>query len=60
VQRGLVMLTCNASSIGWGFALTRPWLKTLLEVANVPSPKELPFLKDPVAVASECGPQASQ
>jgi phospholipid/cholesterol/gamma-HCH transport system substrate-binding protein len=41
-QRGLVMLSCNAAYLGWGFAGTKPFLKTLLEVAGAPRPSELP------------------
>lgn len=42
VQRGLVMFTCNASNLGYGFAASSPFLKTLLEVTGVPRPSELP------------------
>ncbi len=57
VQRGLVMFTCNASYLGYGFAGARPYLKTLLEVANVPKPSELPNISDPPKSGSHarCG-----
>lgn len=42
VQRGVVMFTCNASNLAYGFAATSPFLKTLLEVTGVPRPSELP------------------
>jgi phospholipid/cholesterol/gamma-HCH transport system substrate-binding protein len=42
VQRGLVMFSCNATNLGWGFAATKPFLKTLLEVGGIPRPSELP------------------
>ena len=42
IQRGLVMFSCNATNLGWGFAATKPFLKTLLEVAGIPRPSELP------------------
>jgi phospholipid/cholesterol/gamma-HCH transport system substrate-binding protein len=47
VQRGLAMFTCNAANLGWGFAGTKPFLKTLLEVAGVPRPSELPNINEP-------------
>ncbi|HYH52498.1 MAG TPA: MlaD family protein [Solirubrobacterales bacterium] len=46
LQRGVVMLTCNASNLAYGFALTRKSLQTLLEVVNVPRPKELPDISE--------------
>ncbi len=58
IQRGLVMLTCNASNLGFGFANTRPFLKTLLEVANVPNPKSLPDITDPKLPSAVCGSKA--
>jgi phospholipid/cholesterol/gamma-HCH transport system substrate-binding protein len=42
VQRGVVMFTCNASKLAYGFAATSPFLKTLLEVTGVPRPSEQP------------------
>jgi len=60
IQRGLVMITCNGANLGYGFALTRKYLQTLLEVANVPRPKELPPLKDPKLPTTVCGPSATQ
>jgi phospholipid/cholesterol/gamma-HCH transport system substrate-binding protein len=55
VQRGLVMLTCNAANLGWGFAGIKPPLKTLLEVANLPRPRDLPNLTDPKLPTTVCG-----
>jgi phospholipid/cholesterol/gamma-HCH transport system substrate-binding protein len=52
VQRGLVMFTCNASNLGWGFTGTSPFLKTLLEVTGVPRPSELPDFKPSKAETS--------
>jgi phospholipid/cholesterol/gamma-HCH transport system substrate-binding protein len=45
VQRGMVMFSCNAANLAGGFALTRPFLQTLLEVTGVPRPSELPFFE---------------
>ncbi len=58
VQRGLVMLTCNASVLAYGFAAEpqNQYLKTLLEIANVPKPSEFPDISDPKKIsASVCG-----
>ncbi len=60
VQRGLVMLTCNASNLAFGFGLTRPPFETLLETANVPRPKELPNITDPELPTAICGSKATQ
>lgn len=59
VQRGLVMFSCNASNLAYQFALTVPFLKTLLEVTGVPRPKQLPAFKGTGAEATTvCGPEA--
>ena len=63
VQRGIVMFTCNAANLGWGFASTSPFLKTLLEVTSIPRPSELPTFKPSAKElqnfeSSECGPGA--
>ncbi|HVQ60148.1 MAG TPA: MlaD family protein [Solirubrobacterales bacterium] len=59
IQRGLVMLTCNAANLGYGFALTRPFLQTLLESANVPRPSDLPDITDPELPTAKCGSKAT-
>ena len=62
VQRGLLMFTCNASNLGWGFSGLKPFLKTLLEVAGAPRPSELPNIgpdpKNPTNKA-KCGEGAT-
>jgi phospholipid/cholesterol/gamma-HCH transport system substrate-binding protein len=61
VQRGLVMVTCNASKLAYGFGLTRPFLKTLLQVSGVPTPKQLPPFHGTGEESSViCGPEASE
>jgi phospholipid/cholesterol/gamma-HCH transport system substrate-binding protein len=62
IQRGLVMLTCNASTLGYGFGLTRESFRTLLEVAGVPRPSELPEISEPKGAenSAHCGPTAEQ
>lgn len=42
VLRGLVEISCTGASLGYGFAETRPFLKTLLPTANVPRAEEIP------------------
>jgi len=61
IQRGLIMFSCNATNLGWGFAETRGFLKTLLEVAGVPRPSELPFIPKDAKSGNpaNCGPQAT-
>ena len=45
--RGLAMLTCTGASLADGFVLTRPFLKTLVRVLNVPRAEEIPFSRSP-------------
>ncbi|MET0558694.1 MAG: MlaD family protein [Solirubrobacterales bacterium] len=58
LQRGLVMLTCNAANLGWGFARTREFFPTLLQTANIPRPSELPAIDEPAGKVNpaQCGP----
>jgi len=62
VQRGQVMFTCNASVLAYGFAATRPFLQTLLEVTGIPRPSELPTFEPTKQELSRgeqsiCGPK---
>jgi phospholipid/cholesterol/gamma-HCH transport system substrate-binding protein len=63
IQRGLVMLTCNGANLASGFALKpqNAYLKTLLEIANVPRPSELPDIQEPEGATNpaKCGTGAS-
>jgi phospholipid/cholesterol/gamma-HCH transport system substrate-binding protein len=58
IGRGLVMLTCNASYLGYsltqptkladgGFSQLKPYLRTLIEGVGLPSPEEIPFPENP-------------
>jgi phospholipid/cholesterol/gamma-HCH transport system substrate-binding protein len=48
VLRGLVLISCNGSLLGYGVvAPTKPFLKTLLQVANIPQPEEIPVKSSP-------------
>jgi phospholipid/cholesterol/gamma-HCH transport system substrate-binding protein len=65
VQRGLVQITCNGAYLGWGFANDRAFLKTLLEIAGVPRPSQLPTFEPTPKEEKEnltavCGPKARQ
>jgi phospholipid/cholesterol/gamma-HCH transport system substrate-binding protein len=62
LQRGMVMVTCNASNLAYGFAGTRKFLQTLLEAVNVPRPKELPDIveKPGSGGTAKCGATATQ
>jgi phospholipid/cholesterol/gamma-HCH transport system substrate-binding protein len=42
VLRGLVQISCTGASLGYGFAETRPFLKTLLPLVNLPRAEEIP------------------
>jgi phospholipid/cholesterol/gamma-HCH transport system substrate-binding protein len=59
VQRGMVMLTCNASNLASGFGLTREYFQTLLEVTNIPKPSELPEIPPTKTNPAHCGPTAT-
>jgi phospholipid/cholesterol/gamma-HCH transport system substrate-binding protein len=60
-QRALIMISCNGSSLGWGFVRAKPYLKTLLEGANVPKPDELPLVpEDKESPGRFCGPGAEE
>jgi phospholipid/cholesterol/gamma-HCH transport system substrate-binding protein len=45
--RGLVMISCTGADLGYGFANTRPFLKTLLQAINLPRAEEIPFPRSP-------------
>ncbi len=55
IQRGIVMLTCNASNLANGFGKTREWFQTFLEVANIPTPAELPSIPPAKGNPAACG-----
>jgi len=41
LRRAMVMVSCNSTSLANGFANGRPFLKTLLQVTNIPTPGEV-------------------
>jgi phospholipid/cholesterol/gamma-HCH transport system substrate-binding protein len=60
VQRGLVMITCNGASLGYGIASLNPYLKTLLQGARIPRANQLPSIPpaSPETPGIFCGPGA--
>jgi phospholipid/cholesterol/gamma-HCH transport system substrate-binding protein len=59
VQRGLVMITCNGSYLGYGLAdiPTNPYLKTILQSIRTPRTDQLPAIAaDPESPTISCGP----
>jgi phospholipid/cholesterol/gamma-HCH transport system substrate-binding protein len=66
IQRGLVMISCNGTSLGYGLVKgipptipPKPYLETLLQGANVPRADELPSVPaDPHEPERFCGPGA--
>jgi len=58
LRRGLVFLTCKGTALGYGFVETQPFLKTVLQGANVPRKTELPpIAADPEFPTVSCGPE---
>lgn len=53
--RGLILIPCNGSSLGYGVAKLNPSLLALLEAARIPRPSELPPINLEGVV---CGPEA--
>src|SRR5215218_7887756 len=61
VQRGLVMITCNGSYLGYGLAGNNPYLKTILQSARIPRANQLPSIPgEPSTPSIFCGPDAGQ
>ena len=60
IGRGLVMISCNGSSLLNGFASAgHPYVKTFQQAARLPAPKELPPVPpDPSLPTISCGPES--
>jgi phospholipid/cholesterol/gamma-HCH transport system substrate-binding protein len=57
IGRGLVMISCNGSYLGYGFATERPYIQSLLSGANVPRKGQLPpIASDKTFKNHDCGP----
>jgi len=66
IQRGLVMISCNGTELGYPFAREKPYIEFLLRGANVPRKTELPTIPpDPESIkegieATGCGPESEK
>lgn len=47
VLRSLVLISCTGADLGYGAAGIKPFLKTLLQVTNVPRKEEIPVSSNP-------------
>jgi len=57
IQRSLVLISCNGSSLGYGLTTEKPYLLTLLQGARFPRQGELPAIQaDPKEPSRTCGP----
>jgi len=58
IQRGLVLLSCNATELAYSIAGEKPYIKALLLGANVPKKTELPTIPpdQESESATGCGP----
>jgi phospholipid/cholesterol/gamma-HCH transport system substrate-binding protein len=58
ISRSLVMISCNGTSLAYGFATDKPYIQSLLNGANVPRKGQLPPIKsDPTFPGHDCGPE---
>jgi phospholipid/cholesterol/gamma-HCH transport system substrate-binding protein len=58
IGRALVMITCNGSDLGYGFANGKPFINTLLRGANIPRKDQLPLTPEDKDFANHsCGPE---
>jgi phospholipid/cholesterol/gamma-HCH transport system substrate-binding protein len=51
LTRGVAMLSCNGSYLGYGLIPLKPYLRTLVQGARIPSPEEIP---DPTTPSGHC------
>ena len=57
IQRSLVLISCNGTSLGYGLTSEKPYLQTLLQGARFPRQGELPAIQaDPKEPNRTCGP----
>jgi phospholipid/cholesterol/gamma-HCH transport system substrate-binding protein len=47
ITRGVAMLSCNGSFLGYGLIPLKPFLRTLVQGARIPSPEEIPVPENP-------------
>jgi phospholipid/cholesterol/gamma-HCH transport system substrate-binding protein len=66
IQRTLLLISCNGAVLAQGASALKPYLKTVIQGARIPTPAQLPPIPpDPQAVRegteiSGCGPQAGE
>lgn len=47
ITRGVAMLSCNGSFLGYGLIPLKPYLRTLVQGVRIPSPEEIPVPENP-------------
>ena len=47
ILRGMILITCNGASLGYGLTQPKPQLKTLLQLTGVPRAVEIPVPENP-------------
>ena len=58
ISRSLVLISCNGTSLAYGFATDKPYIQSLLNGGNVPRKGQLPPIKsDPTFPGHDCGPE---
>jgi phospholipid/cholesterol/gamma-HCH transport system substrate-binding protein len=58
ISRSLVMISCNGTSLAYGFATDKPYIQALLNGANVPRKGQLPpIASDKSFLNHDCGPE---
>jgi phospholipid/cholesterol/gamma-HCH transport system substrate-binding protein len=62
IQRGLVLISCNGSELGYPLSRTKPYIELLLKGANVPRKTELPTIPPDSTTpeATGCGPNSEE
>jgi phospholipid/cholesterol/gamma-HCH transport system substrate-binding protein len=62
IQRGLILISCNGTELGYPLARSKPYIELLLRGANVPRQTELPTIPpDPESEnATGCGPNTEE
>jgi phospholipid/cholesterol/gamma-HCH transport system substrate-binding protein len=53
--RGMILITCNGASLGYGLTQDKPQLKTLLQLTSVPRAVEIPVPKNPTGKCEYLG-----
>ena len=58
ISRSLVMISCNGTSLAYGFATDKPYIQSLLNGGNVPRKGQLPpIASDKSFLGHDCGPE---